>query len=148
MKLSHWAALAACLFAFDAHAQKAHNCPTLPAGAGLSWDVQEGPDFLYCKAIRDSDAGQSFAVMLREQPLFRPTRALRGERAVIDGRETRWYRSEVATQPELLVRETLVEVDREMTAHIVLRAADSGRLAEIQQQAEALRFDDLRIGSH
>ncbi len=149
MRSSSWLLLAALLCAFGAaHAQRAQACPTLPAGADLTWDVQEGPDFLYCKAIRGSDAGQSFAVMLREDAMFRPSRSMREGRAVIDGHAVRWYSSEVATAPSLLIRETLLELDKDLTAHIVVRAASDTQLATIQRQVEALRFNDLRMGSN
>ena len=142
-----WLPLAALLFASSAHAQRAHNCPTLPSGSGLSWDVVEGPDFLYCKAMRATgDDDQAFAVMLREEATFKPNRSMREERGLIDGREVRWYRSEIATHTGLVVRETVVELSRDMTAHIVVRAFDEEQLVQVRMQAEALRFDDLRIG--
>jgi hypothetical protein len=137
--------MAAVFVSFSAAAQTA-TCPELPASSGMSWDVQDGPGFTYCKAVRNDDGSQAFAVMLRAESDFRGRRGLReGDAVVIDGHRVYWYRGEVQNA---LVRETLVELDRDSTAHIVLRASSEDQLAETQQVAEALRFGDLRVGSY
>lgn len=136
--------LAALFASFAAGAQQA-PCPELPASSGLSWETMDGPDFVYCRAIRDSDGSQAFAVMMRAEPDFRARRSLRdGDPVVIDGQEVYWYRGDV---PNALVRETLVEVDDGRYAHIVLRAASEDQLAEARLLAESLRFRDVRLGS-
>jgi len=124
----------------------AENCPELPAGSSLHWEAVAGPDFVFCKAMREPDGTQAFSVMLRAESAFRPERALREEKAVIDGRKVSWYRGEVATQQNVHVRETLVELGRKSTAHIVLRADSETQLAENRWLAENLRFRPASVG--
>ncbi|MCW5579940.1 MAG: hypothetical protein KIS72_01160 [Luteimonas sp.] len=142
-----WLPLAALLLPLHASAQSASRCPELPANSGLTWEAMDGPDFLYCKAIPDTGGEQAFSVMLREDPTFRPKRSLRAEEAMIDGHEVRWYRGDVATQPDLIIRETLVELPDKRTAHIMLRAHSEEQRADSQRIAEGLRFADARLGS-
>lgn len=135
-------ALALLLLPSAAFAQSAGQCPELPPGTGLAWDAINGPDFLYCKAMRDGDGSQAFAVMLREDASFRERYSLREEEAVIDGHEVRWYRGDVAAGSNEIVRETLIELDGDLSAHIVLRATSEEQRAENQRLAEGLRFPD------
>jgi len=139
--------LAGLLWSGHAFAQAAaENCPELPAGTDLSWDVVHGPDFVFCKAIRDSDGTQAFSVMLGSDVPFRPDRSLREEDARIDGRKVRWYRGEVATRRDVLVRETVVELGRRSTAHVVVRADSEELLAHNRRLAERMRFRDTAMG--
>jgi hypothetical protein len=140
---------AACLlWAASAHAQTAPTeCPTLPADSGLGWERLDNPGFTFCKAIRQ-DASQAFAVMITDDSPFKPKRGDRMEETVIDGRETHWYRSELAARPDLLVRETLIELDRDHVAHISLRAASQEELARSLQIVESLRFGATRLSSN
>lgn len=138
-------ALALCL-PLPALAQPPSTCPVLPAATGLSWEASPGTDFLYCKAMRE-DGHQAFSVMLRVGSPFRERFALREERAVIDGHKVRWYRGQLANE-EAIVRETLIELDDGLTAHIVLRAGNALQLAESQRLAGLLRFDDSLIDSN
>jgi hypothetical protein len=121
------------------------SCPELPAGTGMSWEKQEGPDFTYCKAMRD-DGHQAFAVMLRPDAQFRTRRSHReGSEVLIDGHQVYWYRGDV---PRGIVRETLLELDRNATAHIVVRAENEAELADSQRIAQGMRFRDGRLGSN
>lgn len=145
MRMTRWLPLAVLLFPFVSHAQAGGACPGLPAGADLSWQVIDGDDFTHCKAIRDSDGSQAFSVTLRAEATFRARRALRdGDAVSIDDHEVHWYRGEVTSGE---VRETLIELGKHRTAHIVISAADEAGLAAVRAQAEGLRFDDVRIGS-
>ena len=139
--------LAGLLWSGHATAQAAEeNCPELPTDAVVTWDVVQGRDFVFCKAIRDSDGSQALSVMLGPDPAFRPERGMREETALIDGHKVRWYRGEVATVREVHVRETLVELGRRSNAHIVVRADSEDLLAQNQQLAEALRFRATAVG--
>ncbi len=122
------------------------NCPELPVGASLGWEVAQGPDFVFCKAISQTDGSQAFSVMLGPDPVFRPDRALRDDSAVIDGHKVRWYRGDIATRRDTHVRETLVELGRRSNAHIVVRADSEDRLAHNRQLAESLRFRATAAG--
>lgn len=131
-----------------AAAQSGLECPTLPADAGLAWERLDSRDFTFCKAIRANDGEQVFAVMLAGESPFRPERSDRAEASVIDGRESHWYRSEVAGKPELRVRETLVELDRDHLAHISVRAGSDEALADALRTVETLRFADTLLSSN
>lgn len=146
MTMKHWLAAAALCLPAGAFAQSAGRCPELPAGSGLAWETAAGDDYLFCKAMRE-DGQQAFSVMLRAESPFRERFRLREEEAVIDGHEVRWYRGELAVQ-NALVRETLVELDDELTAHIMVRVDNEQQLADSLRQAEGLRFSDTRIGSN
>lgn len=144
MKTKWW--LIVLLWPACAFAQaSSENCPELPAGSGLDWDAAEHTDFVYCKAMR-ADGSQAFAVMLRAESSFRGERHLREESAVIDGHKVRWYRGEVAMQPGVQVRETLLELGRRNTAHIVVRATSEEQLAHSLRLAEGLRFRNTALG--
>jgi len=140
MRSFRWLSLAALLAPFQAFAQTTVTCPQLPADGGLRWETSEGPDFLYCKAVRDADGEQAFGVMLRQKSPFRTYRARRTEEAIIGGREVHWYRGNVSSQPDAIVRETLVELDNGFTAHIMLRADSEEERAEKQRLVERLQF--------
>ena len=139
--------LACLLWSGHAVAQSAaENCPELPAGSDLSWGVVNGPDFVFCKAISGADGSQAFSVMLGSEVSFRPDRSLREEDARIDGHKVRWYRGEVATRRDVLVRETVVELGRRSVAHVVVRADSEDLLAANRQLAERMRFRDTAMG--
>ena len=119
------------------------NCPELPAGiADANWEEIRGDDFLYCKAIRDNGA-QALGVMLREKPQFKERSRLREDKAVIDGHKVRWYRGDITSSSGELVRETLVELHDDVSAHIVVRASTEEKLEERLRLAEALHFPDF-----
>jgi len=138
-------ALALCL-PLPALAQVPTTCPELPASSGLSWESSAGQDFLYCKAMRE-DGYQAFSVMLRAESAFRERFGLREEKAVIDGHAVRWYRGQLANK-DAIVRETLIELNDDLTAHIMLRVENEQQLADSLRLAGLLRFGDSRIGSN
>jgi hypothetical protein len=86
-------------------------------------------------------------VMLRADSPFRERFSLREERATIDGHEIRWYRG-VLPGDDAMVRETVIELDDDLTAHITVRVDTAQQLAESLRLAEGLRFGDTRIGSN
>ncbi len=147
MKTRHRLFLAM-LLPFPAFAQPAPRCPELPVDGNLSWEVTQGEGFLYCKAMREADGAQAFSVMLRDKSPFRERFGLREEKAVIDGHEVRWYRGDTALQPDAIVRETQIELDDDLYAHIVLRVETEEQRVESQRLAESLRFRDTWIGSN
>ncbi|WP_202845616.1 hypothetical protein [Luteimonas saliphila] len=146
MNTKHRLAIAALLLPLPALAQSVGNCPELPAAGGLGWEATQGDDFLFCKAVRE-DGTQVFSVMLRAESPFRERFSLREEKGTIDGHDVRWYRGVLALQ-DAIVRETLIELDDDLTAHIMLRVETEQQLAESLKLAEGLRFHDSRIGSN
>ena len=131
-----------------ADAQATSQCPVLPAGSGLSWERLEGADFTFCKAMRDADGTQAFAVTISPESPFKPRRGDRDAETVIDGRSSHWYRSELAGAEDVAVRETLLEIDRSHVAHISLRARSDEELAASIEAIEALRFEGTRLSSN
>lgn len=141
-------ALPCLLAAGAAQAQSAGECPMLPSDSGLTWRQLDGPDFTFCKAIRISDESEQFAVMLSSQSSFDPQRRNRAEESSIDGHPIYWYRSEIASSPDVQVRETLIELADGRVAHISLRAADQTALNSALQEAESIRFRGPQLSSN
>jgi hypothetical protein len=135
------------LLAGSAFAQSAEECPSLPKDSGLSWTKLDGADFTFCKAIRDSDGAEMFAVTIAGESPFRPARGNRVEENSIDGHEGYWYRSELATAPTAQVRETLVELEDGRVAHITVRADSEAQLPELLHEVEGIRFQGTRLSS-
>lgn len=136
------------LVPMGAFAQSATACPSLPAGEDLRWERLDGPGFVFCKALRNSDGSEAFAVTVSADSPFEPRRRNRAEQASIDGRDGYWYRSEIAAAPDSIARETLVEIDAQHVAHISLRATSEEQKAEAMRQAQGLRFQDALLSSN
>ncbi|MEP6633961.1 MAG: hypothetical protein ABJA62_07095, partial [Luteimonas sp.] len=148
---SAWRSFAGLLFASVAlagSAQAAGRCPTLDANSGLSWKQLDGPDFTFCRAIRDSDGGEAFAITIGSESPFKPKRSDRAESSSVDGRDVSWYRGELANAPGALMRETLIDLGAGRVAHISLQAASQDQLTDSLKQVGALRFDETRLSSN
>jgi len=141
------ALLGALLCAGTAQAQTATECPQLPPDAAVRWEVQPGPDFVFCRAMDIATGQQAFAVTVGRNATFKPRRNDRvGDRVTIDGTRTWWH----APDNELtgaLVRETLLELSSGDYAHIIVRARDEAALTRSLRDAESLHFSDVRLGS-
>jgi hypothetical protein len=111
------------------------DCPTLPAetAASLRWEVLRVPAMLFCRAIRTDDASEAFALTISEESPFKPRRGDRAEATNLNGREVQWYRGEVPNEPNVLIRETLIEVNKNQVIHVFMRAKDAETLARHQQ---------------
>jgi len=140
--------LACLLIAGAAQAQSAGECPSLPKDSGMTWKTLAGQDFVFCKAIRDSDATEVFAVTIASKSPFEPKRVDRAEKATIDGHDSYWYRGEIASQPDAQVRETLIELEDGRIAHISLHADSEASLANALKEAEALQFRGPQLSSN
>lgn len=138
-----------CALAFFAvaavHAQSMPipGCPALPDDAGLSWSQRGNDAFLICSAV-DAQGTEMFGISLSADSAFQPRRANRQERGVVAGRDIRWYRAEVGAQPDILVRETLVELGRDRVAHIWMRARSADELRRTRNLVERLDFSGIR----
>ena len=135
------------LCAGTAQAQTASECPQLPPDATVRWEVQPGPDFVFCRAMEITDGQQAFAVTVGRNATFKPRRNDRiGDLVTIDGTPTWWH----APDNELtgaMVRETLLELPSGDYAHIIVRARDEAGLTRSLRDAEALHFSEVRLGS-
>lgn len=123
-----------------ARAQSAAGCPSLPDGSGLEWKEMQAPGLVFCKALRDDDGGEVFAVTIADKSPFKPNRSDRDAPMSIDGHDGYWYRSEVASAPQLQVRETLIDLGNGRVAHLTVRAASAAELPAALEKAEAVRF--------
>lgn len=130
-----------------AYAQSSAACPQLSSEAGLSWQQRGSDAFLICSAV-NSEGSEVFGLSLSADSAFQPRRGNREERGVVAGQNIRWYRAEVGGQPDMLVRETLVELDRNRVAHIWVRTMSEDQLRRGMRLVEALDFDDTRVSSN
>lgn len=135
------------LLSGTAWAQSTMGCPHLPASTGLKWESSTGPDFVFCRALR-ADGSQAFGVYLGEDSPFEPKRRNRTETGTIDGQPVYWYRSEVATRPNIEVRETLLQLADGREAHIFLEAGTGEQLADTFRQVQQLRFESQALSSN
>jgi len=122
-------------------------CPQLPANSGLAWQHKASPKADFCRAIRAADT-QGFGQYLPADSPSRPQRTDRQEQASIDGREVYWYRTELANQPNVQARETLVELGNGRMAHMWIQAGSPEQLSQAMQQTQALRFPQTRLSSN
>lgn len=116
------------VLAVSAQAQQPPACPQLPASAGLSWEHRAGGGADICRALRE-DGTEAFGMYIASESPFKPNRRNREEQGAIDGREIHWYRAEIAAQPNVQARETLLELDDGRVAHIWLQAHSDAELA-------------------
>lgn len=135
------------LLSGTARAQSTMGCPRLPASTGLKWESTAGPDFVFCRALR-ADGSQAFGVYVGEDSPFEPKRRNRSETDTIDGQSVYWYRSEVATRPNIEVRETLLELADGREAHIFFESGAGEPLANTFHQIQQLRFDTQALSSN
>lgn len=131
-------AVLAALLALPVLAQEA-QCPRLPANSGLHWNEVRNPDLLFCNAV-GADGVQAFSVMLSRESPFRPVRSLRAESSTIHGGEARWYRTEIASRPDLQARETSIELADGTVAYFNVQARSDAELQAAYSQIAALQF--------
>jgi len=122
------------------------NCPQLPASSGLAWEYKASGGSDFCRALR-ADGSEAFGLYISRKANFEPKRGNRAENGVIDGQVVYWYKGELATKPDVEVRETLVELPDGRVAHIWLQA-QAPELAPALSQAQAIRFPATRLSSN
>lgn len=114
-------------------------CPQLAADSGLTWQHKASAKTDFCRALR-SDGSEAFGLYIASESAFKPSRSNREERASIDGHEVDWYRSEIASKPDIQARETVLKLVDGRVAHIWIQATTPEQLGEALQQAQAMRF--------
>jgi hypothetical protein len=122
-------------------AQSAVGCPSLPQDAGLSWNILRTDTALLCRAMKNDNGQEAFALTLSRRSPFRPESELREEQGRIQGEKFWWYRGEIAGRPKELVRETLVKLGRDQVAHVFIRSEDPATLSRYQAIVQGLQFD-------
>lgn len=133
--------------AAPAWAQITESCPRLPSDSGLTWTERSSETFVICRAVTE-DGREVFGLYLAADSPFQPRRANREERGVINGQDIRWYSGEVASDPDKLVRETLLELDEDRVVHIWLHADSAQEMQQSMGIVEELRFEDTRFSSN
>lgn len=128
------------------HAQSQGDiaCPQLPADSGLAWQHKATPTSDFCRALR-ADGSEAFGLFIANESPFEPSRRNRAEKVVIDGREVQWYRSELAAQPDVEARETLIELPDGRVAHMWVQAKSQQLLDEALGQTRNLRFRNAQL---
>lgn len=122
-------------------------CPHLDAASGLSWTHLAGPDYDFCRALAP-DGTQVLAVFVGADSPFEPRRANAAGRGVVDGREVTWYAGELAGEPDVQVRETLLRLADGREAHVWLRAENEGELASKLELAQGLGFEPVLLSGN
>lgn len=136
--------LAALTMSATAHAQSLQGCPQLPAESDLIWQHRATGAADFCRALR-VDGSEAFGMYISPEPTFDPSRGNREEVGRIDGREIHWYRSELAGQPNVEARETLVELRDGRVAHIWLQGDSPAELQQLFQLTQALDFNPVPV---
>lgn len=144
-------ALASGAYAQDTQPQSMQSpsdiaCPQLPADSGLAWVHKATPTSDFCRAVR-ADGSEAFGLFIANDSPFEPKRGNRAEEATIDGREVQWYRSELASQPDVRARETLIELPDGRVAHLWVQAKSDQQLTEALGQTANLRFRNAQLSS-
>lgn len=119
-------------------------CPLLPADSGLTWEYKAAASTQFCRALR-ADGTEAFGLYIAQESPFRPARGNRAEDARIDGRETHWYRSELAGKPDVQARETLIELPDGRVAYLWIHAGTPDELGDAIARANSLRFSNARV---
>ena len=128
------------LLSAAAQGQEVSPCPQLPADAGLTWDARATGDSQLCRAVR-ADGSEAFGLYISPKPSFEPERPNRAEQGQIDGQSLYWYRAELAAQPGVEARETVLTLPDGRSAHIWLQAPNTQALGADLQLVQGMRFN-------
>ncbi|HSR65098.1 MAG TPA: hypothetical protein VLM17_05775 [Xanthomonadaceae bacterium] len=131
--------LSGLLLSGTARAQEASACPQLPADANLTWNHRPSGDSDLCLAQR-ADGSEAFGLYISPKPSFDPARPDRAEQGQVDGQALYWYRAELAAQPGVEARETVLTLPDGRSAHIWLQAPNADALAASLQLVQGLHF--------
>jgi hypothetical protein len=66
-------------------------CPSLPVSSKLTWQYNEGGDFIVCIAVRPGDKKELFGVYLGNHPNFEHEASLVATNGVVGGHKVVWY---------------------------------------------------------
>ena len=127
-----------------ASAQSASKCPDLPANSGLVWQEIQSDTLLFCRAVR-TDGSDAFALTFTRKPTFEPDRRNSADVSTFDGQSLQWYRSTLAGNPNLLVRESLVRLNDGTTLQMVVRSGDDAGLQRAFSEISALKISAVAI---
>lgn len=120
-------------------AQSVSKCPTLPVNSGLSWQEIQNDSLLFCRAVRD-DGSDAFALTFTRKPTFSPDRRKSANTSNFGGVALQWYRSSLAGNPSLQVREALLPLENGNNVQFVVRADDDAGLQRAFGEIAALKI--------
>lgn len=110
------------------------QCPGLPAGSQLQWDMQLRDTYLLCRAT-DASGEAVLNIMYTERaPDIPMTRSLREERGSFAGNTLHWYRQQIAgadPDAETLRRITVAELAKRQHAQLWINARDPDQLQQL-----------------
>ncbi len=117
------------------------DCPafSVQEGTTLRWDPIRAPGMLFCRAVRN-DGSEAFALTFSRESPFNPRNSDRAEVGNFQGQGVQWYRGTIATDPNALIREALIDFGDGHVLHISMRADDPQTLARQQRDVLALPF--------
>lgn len=117
------------------------DCPafSVQESTTLHWEPVRAPGMLFCRAVRN-DGSEAFALTFSRESPFNPRGSDRAEVGNFRGEGVQWYRSTVATDPNALIREALIDFGNGHVLHISMRANDPQTLARQQRDVLALPF--------
>ncbi len=122
-----------------AFAQSAGKCPDLPASSGLAWQEIQTDTLLFCRAVR-ADGSDAFALTFTRKPTFNPDRRNAADVSTFGGQSLQWYRSTLAGNPNMQVREALVQLNDGNNLQMVVRAGDDAGLQRSFGEIAALKI--------
>ncbi len=115
-------------------------CPELPAGSGVEWVYQEGPDFDLCYAIESSTKKDSFGIYLGWHPSFKPKDARPIGKGKVAGNEVTWYPRDPDEYHPKFGRQTIVELKSGELAHVWVGAESEQGLQSRLQILQGMKF--------
>lgn len=118
------------------------DCPTFPSELVgiMRWEVLRVPNMLLCRALLTDSGAEAFALTISPESPFKPRRSDRAESARLNGRELIWYRSKPVNEPNVEVREALIEIAEDRVVHVSMRASDAQTLSKYQKYVLSLPF--------
>lgn len=120
-------------------AQSASKCPDLDPASGLSWQTIHTDALLFCRAVRDDGSGDAFSMTFTRKPTFSPDSRKSVNASTFAGMSLQWYRSTLAGNPDIQIREALVPLDDGQNIQFVVRATDDAGLQRAFGEISALR---------
>ncbi len=122
------------------------NCPafSVQERATLRWEPIRAPGMLFCRAVRN-DGSEAFALTFSRESPFNPRGTDRAEVGFLKNQPVQWYRGDVATDPDALIREALIDFGGDHVLHISMRADDMPTLARQQRLVMTLPYPQQRL---
>ena len=83
-------------------------CPSLPLPSKISWQFNDGGDFIVCTAIRMRDNKELFGVYIGNHPSFNPDTSLKPTRGIVGGHQVLWHKVKPLSDNKYLLEALIV----------------------------------------